>query len=35
MRIWNQAVIDAYLQTDGGAAERLKKYEEKKMNRKK
>jgi len=35
MRIWNQAVIDAYLQTDSGAAERLKKYEEKKMNRKK
>ena len=36
MWIWNQADINGlYLQADSGAAERLKKYEEKKMNRKK
>ncbi|MBQ8074602.1 MAG: hypothetical protein IJ237_01325 [Oscillospiraceae bacterium] len=29
MRIWNQAVLDAYLQADANGAERLKKYEEK------
>ena len=32
MRIWNQAVMDAYLQADGNGAERLKKFEEKKRN---
>ena len=35
MRIWNQAVLDAYLQADGGGAERLKKFEDKRMNGKK
>ena len=35
MRVWNQAVLDAYLQADSSGAERLKKYEDKKMNGKK
>ena len=32
MRVWNQAVLDAYLQADANGAERLKKYEGKMTN---
>ena len=32
LRVWNQAVLDAYLQADGDGADRLKKLEEARVN---